>query len=555
MTWRDAVRYLDGEERGWLLLVDGADSPDLDLHPYLPVSTHGTLIITTRNGGSVNYAPGSAIHVGGLEESEAVNLLHTVANIYPTSDTNSLEIVRELGMLAVAITQAGAFIHQTQRIDTYLEILHQHRSQLPSEPDSGDGPLTYAAFDLSFRQLPAKAQNFLKLCAFLHKSQIPVRLFEDSAKSDFITYTVHDYFPPPKSEKVFTSSIQEILGSTHDELPFHDVVDAASRASLIDISADGLFYTIQSPFQMYIKDHLAENEAHHYTHMMVQLLLGAIWPLDESNARFWRLLPHADAIPRAVQANDIAHALAFCQLYDSLGKWEACRELLEIALSQLQKTREETHAESIWLMSRLATMLLHCNRSEEAERMQQRILALQVDILGQQHPDTITTMNDLANTLYVRGRLQDAEELQRGVLALRLKILGQRHADTILTMSHLAATLHARGQWDKAETMQREVLDLRLQILGERSLDTVKAMSDLAATLSDSDQLDEAVEMERRVVGLQGDIAGKQHPNTIKAMGECAKILRKHGQLDEAEAVQRDISALSSGPSGRNPAM
>ncbi|CCA69904.1 related to LipA and NB-ARC domain protein-Aspergillus clavatus, partial [Serendipita indica DSM 11827] len=36
MTWKDAVAYLGGKERGWLLFIDNADSPDLNLRPYLP---------------------------------------------------------------------------------------------------------------------------------------------------------------------------------------------------------------------------------------------------------------------------------------------------------------------------------------------------------------------------------------------------------------------------------------------------------------------------------------------------------------------------------------
>ncbi|CCA75798.1 hypothetical protein PIIN_09786, partial [Serendipita indica DSM 11827] len=106
-AWKDAVAYLDGKEKGWLLFLDNADSPKLDLRPYLPTSIHGKILITTRNSQCINYAPDGAIAVGGLEENEAVNLLHQTANISPESDADSVKIVKELGMLALAITQAG----------------------------------------------------------------------------------------------------------------------------------------------------------------------------------------------------------------------------------------------------------------------------------------------------------------------------------------------------------------------------------------------------------------------------------------------------------------
>ncbi|CCA76425.1 related to tetratricopeptide repeat domain protein-Neosartorya fischeri [Serendipita indica DSM 11827] len=118
MTWNDAVAYLDKTAKGWLLFFDNADSPDLDLRPYLPVSTHGAVLITTRNGECVDYAPDGAVLVGDLEENEAIELLHRVANVTPQNDAESVKIVRELGMLALAITQAGAYIRKTRRLDT-----------------------------------------------------------------------------------------------------------------------------------------------------------------------------------------------------------------------------------------------------------------------------------------------------------------------------------------------------------------------------------------------------------------------------------------------------
>ena len=75
-------------------------------------------MITTRNRECIAHAPDGAIAVSGLEEHEAVKLLHTVADVQPTSESKSLEIVKELGMLALAITQAGAYIHTTRRLDT-----------------------------------------------------------------------------------------------------------------------------------------------------------------------------------------------------------------------------------------------------------------------------------------------------------------------------------------------------------------------------------------------------------------------------------------------------
>ncbi|CCA66627.1 related to tetratricopeptide repeat domain protein-Neosartorya fischeri [Serendipita indica DSM 11827] len=223
MTWEDAVAYLDDNEKGWLLFIDNADSPDLKLDPYLPNSVHGTMIIATRNRGYIVHAPNGLVSVGGLEEGEAVKLLHAIANIAPKSDAQSLEIVRELGMLVLAITQAGACIRITQRLDTYLDAFHKQRAHITGVESAVDTDCAFStrtAFDLSFQHLPTKTQEFMKLCAFLNPSHIPFALFEQSSSSHFTAKTVLESYPPQQSDRIFISDLEEILGRTWDEIAF-----------------------------------------------------------------------------------------------------------------------------------------------------------------------------------------------------------------------------------------------------------------------------------------------------------------------------------------------
>ncbi|KAG8803083.1 hypothetical protein FRC17_006277, partial [Serendipita sp. 399] len=131
-TWRDTVAYLSGQ-KGWLLYFDNADSPDLRLNDYLPNSIHGAILVTTRNRELISYAPDSHISVGMLTEDEAIDLLHKVSDLTPPSNESSLAIVKELGMWALAITQAGAYIFKTCRLDSYLATFRQHREKLMRE--------------------------------------------------------------------------------------------------------------------------------------------------------------------------------------------------------------------------------------------------------------------------------------------------------------------------------------------------------------------------------------------------------------------------------------
>ncbi|CCA77640.1 hypothetical protein PIIN_11618 [Serendipita indica DSM 11827] len=227
-------------------------------------------------------------------------------------------------MLALAITQAGSYIRKTRRLDTYLDTLRSHRKRLlRKQPDIGNEytSSTYAAFDLSFQTLPTKTQELLKLCAFLHHSDIPISLFQHSTEAGFAIYTVLDDYPPPEGDKSVIQKLKEILGSTWDEVEFQEIVESATRASFIHVSTDGLFYAVHPLLQMYIKDCSSQEDNREYARATTQLILGAIRPVEGSNARFWQLLPHATKIPQSVQSENMAHALAFYKLYHPLGSW------------------------------------------------------------------------------------------------------------------------------------------------------------------------------------------------------------------------------------------
>lgn len=380
IKWEDAIAYLDGKEKGWLLFFDNADSPELNLDPYLPSSIHGSILITTRNQGCKAYAPDGAIYVSSLSESEAVDLLHSIANVTPASNDVSMEIVKELGMLALAVTQAGAYIFKTRRLSSYLNTLQSHRDRLLREdPLKGTKyPYsTYAAFDLSFHQLPSNAQELLRICAYLHPSGIPMALFEYSTTSDFTAHTVLESWPPPKSDEVVISDLKRIIGQTWDEVSFQELVEAGQRASFIYAYTDeagGLFYSVHPLLQRYIRDSLGVEIESQYASMASQLLLGATRPIEASNIWYRQLLPHIDALPQSVKVANITHALVFYQVYESSGDWKACKGLLEFALSKIREIYGPLHEDSILVTRRLAKMVRRCGQLEEAERLEKDLL-------------------------------------------------------------------------------------------------------------------------------------------------------------------------------------
>ncbi|CAG8544496.1 14721_t:CDS:10, partial [Acaulospora colombiana] len=546
-SWEDAVAYLS-REKGWLLFFDNADGSDLRLEDYLPNSTNGAVLVTTRNRDCVSYAPDSHMRVGEMSEIEAVDLLHSVANVHPSSNDTSIAIVKELGKLALAITQAGAYIFKTRQLDRYLGIFQKHRAKLMREASlkgrNYEGS-TYTAFDLSFRLLPEKSQKFMKICAFLHHSHIPQALFEQSITNGFRSNFDVEGYPPMPNTEILISSLEDTFGSEWDDDAFKELVEPIFQSSLINDGftdqEEQIFYNVHPLVQTYIQDDLAIGEKDHYAISAGQLLVGGVRSSEYDNRWDRELLPHINNLPTSIKEVHISYAGTFARAYKSAGRWNDSLALWKYCDIECTKEFGQRNTTRMSIRSRLAIALGECGEWREVENIQREVLEVRREILGLRHPDTITAMNNLAYTLGHHRQLEEDEKIQREVLEARREILGLRHPDTITAMNNLAITLGHRGQLGEAEKIQREVLEVSREILGLRHPDTITAMNNLAHTLIHRGQLEEAEKIQREVLEVREEILGLQHPDTITAMSNLASTLGHRGQLEEAEKIQREV--------------
>jgi hypothetical protein len=65
-----------------------------------------------------------------------------------------------------------------------------------------------------------------------------------------------------------------------------------------------------------------------------------------------------------------------------------------------------------------------------------------------------------------RAEYEQAEEMNQRVLAGREKVLGVDHPDTLTSVSYLASVLRDQGKYEQAEAMNRRALTAREKVLG-----------------------------------------------------------------------------------------
>lgn len=139
-----ALHWLSNQDEDWLLIIDNADDPDLDLLEFFPQGANGHVLITTRNQDCTFGNIGSTGFYG-MEETEANELFLKVADITESTENQKdvSEILHELGYLALAIVVAGSAIHQGYcKLKSYLGYLERvwkgrrSRRVVPGSDDS-----------------------------------------------------------------------------------------------------------------------------------------------------------------------------------------------------------------------------------------------------------------------------------------------------------------------------------------------------------------------------------------------------------------------------------
>jgi hypothetical protein len=186
-TKDDTLLWLSGHCEEWLLLIDNADDTTVNLRDFFPKCYHGNILITGRNPETCDHAPESNCKISDMEPHDAIDLLLTVARQQPTDETRyvAARIVQELGYLALAIVQAGAYISKSCNLTSYLQIYRKHRTALLEHRHiqrTTDYKWTvYTTWQISFEKLTSRAATFLQLCAFLHHKGIPTEIFQMAA--------------------------------------------------------------------------------------------------------------------------------------------------------------------------------------------------------------------------------------------------------------------------------------------------------------------------------------------------------------------------------------
>ncbi|KAJ6450510.1 hypothetical protein C8R45DRAFT_1083926 [Mycena sanguinolenta] len=540
---QDALIWLARKNEQWLLLMDNADDPTINLNHWLPKCNHGNIIITTRNHSARIH--GAHSEVSNMEELDAVTLLLKSAQC-ESSVTNKLlaaKIVKALWYFPLAIVQAGAFISESEALGTYLDLFLKNQTELLKKKSTQTYDnyswAVYTTWEMSFKRLSNQAAMFLQLCSFLHQDDISEDIFARAAnyimKSHNQTQNESSSHKKMKPEEF----LSYFLGPSGDwnSLQFSELTNEIKAYSLINYNTERNSFSIHPLVHSWSRTTLADPEL---CHSCIGEILGmSINEIPEKDIKLssLRLVSHIDSLMQAIPELTIHFSMQYANIYYYAGQYTKAEELEAREVERRRKCSGDDHPDTLRAMHSLAITYDNLGQFEKAEKLYAAVLEKQKKFLGNDHLDTLHTMLSLATTYDNLGQFEEAKKLKIEVLEKRQKLLGDEHPDTLHTMHNLAVSYDNLGQFEEAKKLKIEVLEKRRKLLGDDHPDTLLAMHSLAITYNNMGRFEEAKKLKIEVLEKRRKLLSDDHPDTLQIMHSLAITYDNLSQFREAEKL------------------
>jgi hypothetical protein len=485
------IRWLS-EHPGWLMIIDNADEqPAVDaVEHLLPKFRGGHVIITSRNNRWSKSVYRSELDVLPPEAASVFLLERTNEERRKTSKDEIIakELASELGCLALALEQAGAYIQHHEgglSLSDYLDRWRQGKAQVRTYCDKR--LMHYersiaATWETTMQALDPAAMALFRILAWYAPTPIPRDLLSgpdvsniiskvvklasfdggeidsEEALSDLIAYSMTKKFDEQGISCVGLHRL--VLEITRERMP------AEVKASTIDAAAELLV-------------HYAPREAYR----------PETW-------QDWQLLiAHAEVIWEAMQILDRTHwnieLMKMLALY-YLGQNNNKAVTIQREVLLLAKERYPVDNPEIFLAKNDLALMLDSSADEEKENLYKEALDGRQRICGEESEDVAETLFNYGDFLYSRGRLEEAELRLSKAFEIHSRVNGEMHWRTLMAENGLAVLLTSKKEYKKAEQLHLHAVSGSEKTLGKGHRDTYRNVEGYCNCLALTDRKEEA---------------------------------------------------------------
>ncbi|OAK96859.1 hypothetical protein IQ06DRAFT_47717 [Phaeosphaeriaceae sp. SRC1lsM3a] len=401
--------WLQDEANGrWVMVLDNVDDvetffpsckrqrgeADADaqtpLATYLPQSRNGAILVTSRSKDAAVRLVGGhnkTKEVLAMDESEGLELLRNKLGDLPLEES-VVELLRALGCIPLAISQAAAYINRRARMTVagYLNEFRRNNKKRESllnwdagelRRDTSASNSVVTTWQMSFEQIQQErgsAAELLSLMSFFNPQGIPESTLRNYSKGRGEADNVDD---------------EEEADSAFDE-----DLDTLQAYSLVSITTDNAC------------------EMHALVQFCTRVWLSSFGDAAEWEQRFVVLM--AQELPSGEYEN-----------------WARCQQLLPHVEPLFKSELGGEEALKAWaqVLTNAAWYLWRQGNYSTAQAVAAKAVRAREHVLGMNNAQTLTSVTVLALVLRYQGKYEDAEKLNWRALAGYEKELGE-HTQT-----------------------------------------------------------------------------------------------------------------------------
>jgi tetratricopeptide (TPR) repeat protein len=532
------------------VIMDNADDPSFRLLPYIPQSSHGHVIITTRNAIHTLLAPKSRHHLEGLSTEDSISLILTASEYEVTEENWALAraIVAVLGHLPLALVQAAGYIFVHKCLSTYVMLFQQSTQNLlaatPTELPYDYPSSVAATIQISLNQLPIHALNILILFSHLDSTLIPHAIIDRAADRKFRRVEGTEEHDLSTQTQEQAEALVEIFftNGKWSEVEFNDLIICCLQYSLLRLTTQGgsKFYSMHILVQSYLRAKVDMVQGHRPGPLVVRLLgSSSTYSSDYKHLAFNRiLLPHL----RQIRIEDVIEGgdhLGFGDVMRRAGDIKSALLHFEQCVEMWRRSFGDEHWKTPSAMVDLAVSYEGTGNFQKALELEEKVLAVWKTTLGAEHGKTLATARNLAVSYKQLGRHKEAMKLEEEVLEAQGRMLGLEDASTVMTMANLAVSYKNFGRNQEALELEEQVLEIQKRLLGPEDPITLRTINNLANSYRIVGRKQEALELNQQTLEIRRRVLGDEHPDTITTIRVRLGILRDLGMTEQLRDLLR----------------
>lgn len=498
--------------------------------------------MTTRNEQHGVLAPHVQYKIEQLATEDAIRLLLQTSH-YPPTQSNldfALEIVEEVGCLALAVAQAAGYIFIHKCLHTYLSIHRQNRrAMLSSTPRIDQYRVSlYSAIFASFGKLSRAQQNILRIFSCLHFPSIPEFIISRSAERGF--QYMDNWESPlfPSDFEVQTSELLAIFcpSGIWSEFAFNELIGGIQKYGLLQVNIIGdhsKSYTMHLLIQNFLHDQMDTSQEHHFRTLSTRLWSTQCSVYLAEVRLCQSLLPHALASSLHSEASIIDMILE-AHVLDNVGNYQGSLMVYETAKILLAPMLSQISWSAGFLQLHMAFLHLHLSNLEESEVIYRAYLdRLQGENVW--NTSVHVAMNQVT-AIYIRqSRYQDAYHSARNILETIKNSPLEDDIQSIKSMSLMARAAQGLGKIDEAMELISNTLQKAERVPGVQGDVISHIMAEMGDILWSQGNFIVACDIQTFVLETRREYFGEEHPYTFHAMGMLGVCLQSLKRYAEAE--------------------